>query len=430
MRKSAYVGLGLFGLAIAANGGCSNDRCAAGDLDCFLDHMVIVEPEDKGAPMALVPVSGNKLTPTSGGTCTATLCNGACVSTSVDPHNCGGCGLACPTGASCVGGACACPPGRSECNGRCVSLGTDPTACGSCGFPCAGGEVCVNGACTGTCAPGRTLCGAACVDTRSDPDNCGGCGKACGSGESCVDGACQCTSPPYPCGCVDLTSDAQNCGGCGIACASGQVCSGGACVAPGSAGPAPSIDTAPSPITLGEPGALAPFDLEFTDPNGCAPAFCARVCKEMRCSVGFRCTRPKNDGATHGVWRSYLGFLAEPAESTETFTTGVVPVSAPGCPENLVDQIAEGTVTVSVAVGVEVEVATTVEQKTTGTGGGGGGTDGYCATVTGFCNCTVDSCANSAGECWYDTSVGTYPCGAGCNCAAAASAVVNACCPH
>lgn len=425
MRRLAIFSVGLFGLWIVTASGCSGDKCPPGDLDCFLDRMVLVEPTDDGAPMGLVPVSANKISPSGGGQCTGTLCNGLCVSTNVDPKNCGFCGNVCLDGGVCMGGACACPAGLSQCNGACVDHGTDPSACGYCGNVCLGGHYCTNGQCQTGCDVGRTACGAACVDTNHDPRNCGGCDQACGTGMTCSNGACQCTSPS-PCGCVDFTTDPQNCGGCGVVCPSGQVCSGGACAPESSAGPPPSIDNAPPPVAIGEPGELAPLDLEFTDPNGCAPAFCTRLCNNAGCTSGYRCTRPKRDGIVHGTWRSYLGFLAEPADATETFTTGVVPISAPGCPEDLVDQMAADTI-VTAAVGVEVQIATTVAHQT---GSGGGGGDEYCYTVSGFCNCTVDMCADGAGQCWYDTSAGRFPCAAGCNCAAAASGVVNTCCPH
>jgi hypothetical protein len=42
--------------------------------------------------------------------CTLTDCDGVCTNTATDPVNCGMCGMACQTGASCVASKCECPP--------------------------------------------------------------------------------------------------------------------------------------------------------------------------------------------------------------------------------------------------------------------------------------------------------------------------------
>lgn len=81
-------------------------------------------------------------------------CNGSCVDVRSDPANCGGCGVSCGGGTSCVNGACACPTSQPlACAGRCVDGRNDAANCGSCGNVCASGSVCTNGVCqrTGVC---------------------------------------------------------------------------------------------------------------------------------------------------------------------------------------------------------------------------------------------------------------------------------------
>jgi hypothetical protein len=46
--------------------------------------------------------------------CTQTDCNGVCTNTATDPLNCGDCGMACQSGASCVASMCECPPNFLE----------------------------------------------------------------------------------------------------------------------------------------------------------------------------------------------------------------------------------------------------------------------------------------------------------------------------
>ena len=60
--------------------------------------------------------------PDTGNTCTCAAglacCNGACVNTNNDPHNCGGCGGTCNTASQmCLGGSCT----ASQCQPACTS---------------------------------------------------------------------------------------------------------------------------------------------------------------------------------------------------------------------------------------------------------------------------------------------------------------------
>lgn len=160
--------------------------------------------------------------------CTA-MCGGMCVDTKTDGANCGKCGNACPTGATCVLGACQCGMGASKCGAACVTVATDPKNCGKCGLSCGGdgGAImgggtwgCAAGACKIVCPQPKAECSGACVDTSSDSDNCGACGNACMQGtETCSSGMC-CPTGQTNCSgtCTDTQFDPKNCSACGKAC--------------------------------------------------------------------------------------------------------------------------------------------------------------------------------------------------------------------
>jgi len=117
----------------------------------------------------------------------------ACVFTSSNILNCGGCGIVCSGGMNC-------------CNGQCVDVlsPSQTGSCGGCGVQCTTiGSTCCNGMC-------RTL--------TTDFFNCGACLNSCGSGQLCCSG--NCTGP----------NDNNNCGGCGISCTPGNICQNGFCV--------------------------------------------------------------------------------------------------------------------------------------------------------------------------------------------------------
>ncbi|MBK6529315.1 MAG: hypothetical protein IPF99_06905 [Deltaproteobacteria bacterium] len=188
--------------------------------------------------------------------------NGCEVSSATDASHCGGCGVACPTRpsavATCAASTCgyACAPGQRDCDGNAangceVDANADSANCGGCGVACTQGRTCVSGSCTtAVCAAGLADCdhdgSNGCeVTLASNAANCGGCGVACayanGAG-SCTAGACAlatCAAGFANCnasatdGCeVNLGSSAANCGGCGNACvvANGTAaCFAGAC---------------------------------------------------------------------------------------------------------------------------------------------------------------------------------------------------------
>jgi hypothetical protein len=167
-------------------------------------------------------------------------CGASCTDTTIDAKNCGGCGVACLDGESCLQSVCVCPIGHRVCGKECINTDTDPENCGACSNACTGGQICNTGMCE--CPFGESDCAGQCVDTTSDPKNCGGCGVVCPAGQPCLSGKCGCVADSdcaagQACcagGCVNTSTDPNNCGGCGNACPDGQGCIAGSCqCAPG-----------------------------------------------------------------------------------------------------------------------------------------------------------------------------------------------------
>ena len=195
----------------------------------------LIDDSDSGVPTT--DGGGNN---TDGGGCSA-MCSGQCADLKTDNANCGKCGNACPSGATCVQGNCQCQATSTKCGATCVDLKTDNANCGKCGTVCGndagaimggGTWTCQNGACGISCPMGKTQCAGACVDTKTDNDNCGMCGTACmAMTEACTDGLC-CATGQSNCGgmCTDVQYDAKNCGKCGTACPMNTpYCSKGMC---------------------------------------------------------------------------------------------------------------------------------------------------------------------------------------------------------
>lgn len=155
----------------------------------------LVEPEVAGAAPAGKCAKGS------------TQCC-VCVSTSIDPNNCGACGHVCTLAnatAKCVSGTCeiaSCNAGFADCNGVAsdgceVNINTDPNNCGSCGVKCSSDQTCVNGACTGALANGATCvsnsqCSSgACVPSAINPNVSICCATACTVAGGCsTTGSC------------------------------------------------------------------------------------------------------------------------------------------------------------------------------------------------------------------------------------------------
>jgi Stigma-specific protein, Stig1 len=83
-----------------------------------------------------------------------------------------------------------CPSYQSLCNGACIPTSTDPNNCGGCGVKCPGAQACSGSTCAADCLPGLDVCAGSCVDRQSDSRNCGSCGNVCPTGKGCVKGGC------------------------------------------------------------------------------------------------------------------------------------------------------------------------------------------------------------------------------------------------
>ena len=254
-------------------------------------------------------------------------CSGACLQSNfrADPSNCGGCGLACPSGV--------------DCNATLIACLTDAgTAYADCSQTCASGATCVDHKCRRTDCTGANLnqkcgpalngqcCGtSACEDLTTSQQNCGACGRACPSSSFCNQGSCQSrpvctltndgTACPVAAGitgkccgatCVDTSASASNCGQCNATCGSGSSCLAGRCARPD--GGYWSCYDLPTPTCVA--GAVC-------QQSSCAPLQCPAGSSGGLCSFGFglgnsqsqvaglccqgRCVDPTQDPANCGA---------------------------------------------------------------------------------------------------------------------------------
>jgi len=158
------LGVGVAVLGVAAS--CANGSSSYQSVEDGGEDGSLGDGQSSGSS------SGGDGGFTGDGSCSQTVCSGACVNTSTDPNNCGGCGKSCGT-MLCDNGSCSvsCNGGdggtETECPGGadggpaqpyCSNLQTDPANCGGCNKSCGADHLCQSGNCVLNCPPSQTAC--------------------------------------------------------------------------------------------------------------------------------------------------------------------------------------------------------------------------------------------------------------------------------
>jgi hypothetical protein len=216
-QVTAMVGAGVVAqvtLAMHPNGRARVGVDFGDEPACAATGAACQNPSACCSSICVADTNGNgTCAPPNGGACSAPQvpCPGmgmggvVCTDVTSDSANCGMCGNACPSGTSCVMGACTpiapvgCPAPLQLCPGPmgivCSDRFADANNCGACGLRCPPGSACVMGACDGSCAPPRQTCmgpfGPVCSALSSDATNCGACGAICPPGRACISGMCR-----------------------------------------------------------------------------------------------------------------------------------------------------------------------------------------------------------------------------------------------
>jgi hypothetical protein len=161
---------------------------------------------------------------------TETCCGSECAHLPTSQFHCGKCNFPCPNGSACYAGECrslcgpdgapcpedpsvCCREGNTCCPGfGCVNTDAHPRNCGGCGIPCGVGHTCIGGECQFTDPPGWEWCE---TDTgwvgvyttgplAANRLHCGGCNLECPGnfpqGQWCFEGSCGCGDDRRWCG--------------------------------------------------------------------------------------------------------------------------------------------------------------------------------------------------------------------------------------
>lgn len=155
------------------------------------------------------------------------------------------------------------------------------------------------------------------------------------------------------------------------------------------------LSSASRSLTYSNAGDGAILGLQWTDPNGCRPAFCLSACPKGAQCIATRCAPSARDGINHGFTEDWVTY-AKTAPAPLDFDLQVVAVSAPGCPEDLTAAIASATSQVTFSQVVSVPV--TIDS---GGGGGGGAGSSCCAdwTCNGSTQCAAVMGSPSGKQC-------------------------------
>ncbi len=142
----------------------------------------------------------------------------------------------------------------------------------------------------------------------------------------------------------------------------------------------------------------AAFDVlffTFTDPLACRPALCMTACpRNLQCLGSTRCTPTLRDGLRSGSGFFRVEYSSQPA-SELSYELAVTPVSAPGCPVDVVPAIEDGTALVGPSGLIDVHFpGADGTGLPTGGGGGGAGATGGGSGGTGGGACLAASSAS------------------------------------